>query len=93
MAGALYCCANASGPLQGNEAERGSAGYAKVVGPVGHRLGEIQGEVNRDGLGVRLRFGVRHGWGGGTGNRKQGKQLQWGGMERRECRQMYMKAT
>ena len=58
-------------------------GYAKVVGSVGHRLGECQGEGNGNGIGVRFR--VRHGGGGGKGNRKQGKRLKWGGMERSEC--------
>ena len=31
--------------------------------------------------------------GGGAGNRKQGKRLKWGGMERSECIRMGMKAT
>ena len=64
-----------------------------MVGPAGHRLGESQGEVNRDGIGVRLGFGVRHGGIGGAGHRNQGKRLQWGGMEQSECGCMDMKAT
>ena len=72
--------------MRGSEAERGSAGYAKVVGSVGHRLGEVQGKGNGDRIGVRFGFGIRHGGGGGAGNRKQGKRLKWGGMERSECR-------
>ena len=60
-------------------------GYAKVVGSVGHRPRESQGEGNGDEIGVRFGFGVRHGGGGGVGNRKQGKRLKWGGMEWGEC--------
>ena len=60
--------------------------YAKVVGSVGHRLGEGQGEGNGDRIGVRFGFRVRHGGGGGAGNRKQGKRLKWVRMGRSECR-------
>ena len=81
----------ASGTLPGNNAEKGSTGYTKVVGAVGHRPGEGQGEGNGNGIGVRLR--VRHGGGGGAGNRKQGKQLKWGRMEQSKCGRMGMKAT
>ena len=49
--------------MRGSEAERGSAGYAKVVGSDGNRLGKSQGKVNIDGIGVRFGFGVRHGGG------------------------------
>ena len=55
------------------------------MGPVGNRLGESEGKGNGDGIGVRLGFGVRHGGGGGAGNRKQGKRIKWGRMERSEC--------
>ena len=71
--------------MRGSEAERGSAGYAKVVIPVGNRLGKSQGKGKGDGIGVRFGLGVRHRGGSGAGNRKQGKQLKWGGMERGEC--------
>ena len=75
----------AYGPLLRSKAERGSGGYATVVGPVGNRLGKIQGKRNGDGIGVRFGFRVIHGGGGGAGNRNQGKRLKWGGMERSEC--------
>ena len=77
--------------MKGSDKERGSAGYTKVVGSVGHRLGEGQGKENGNRIGVRL--GVRHGGGGGAGNRKQGKRIKWGGMERSECGRMGMTAT
>ena len=72
--------------MQRIEAERGSAGYNKVVGTVGHRLGEAQGEGNGDGIGVRFGFRVRHGGGGGAGKIKQGNRIKWGGMEWSKCR-------
>ena len=80
---AVYCYATASGPLQGGDAERRSAGDTEVVGAEGHRLGEGQGEGSGNRIGVRLR--ERHGGGVGAGNRKQGKRLKWGGIERGEC--------
>ena len=58
---AVYCYATASGPLQGSDEDRGIAGCTKVVGSVGHRLGEGQGKGNGNGIGVRI--GVRHGGG------------------------------
>ena len=75
---AVYCYTTASG--------RGSAGNTKVVGSDGHRLGEGQGEGSGNGISVRI--GDGHGGGGGAVNRKQGKRLKWGGMERSECGRM-----
>ena len=80
---AVYCYATASGTLRGGDTERGSAGNTEVVVSDGYRLGEGQGEVSGNGIGVRL--GDRHGGGGGARNRKQGKRLKWGGMERSKC--------
>ena len=88
---AVYCYATASGPLQGGDAQRGSAGNTEVVGPDGHRLGEGQGEGNGNGIGVRI--GDRHGGGGGAGHRKQGKRIKWGRMERSECGRMGSTST
>ena len=44
-----------------------------MVGPAGHRLGESQGGGNRDGIGVRLGFGVIHGGGRRDGTHKAGQ--------------------
>ena len=46
------------------------------MGTVGHRLGEVQGEGNVNGIGVRLR--VRHGGGGRRGKHKVGQAAQVG---------------
>ena len=48
----VYCYATASGPLQGGDAERGSAGNTEVVGSDEHRLGEGQGKGNGNGISV-----------------------------------------
>ena len=80
---AVYCYATASGPLRGGDAERGSAGNTEVVGSDGNIMGEGQGKGSGNVIGVQL--GDRHGGGGGEGNRKHGKRLKWGGMERSEC--------
>ena len=77
--------------MRGGDKERGSEGYTKVVGTVDHRLGEGQGKGNGNGIDVRI--GVRHERGGGARNRKQGKRLKWGGMERSECGRMEMNTT
>ena len=56
------------------------------MGAEGHILGEGQGEGSGNKIGVRL--GDRHGGEGSSGNRKQGKWLNWGVMERDECGRM-----
>ena len=68
--------------MQGGDAERGGAGNNEVVGPDGNRLREGKSEGSGNGI------GDRHGGGGDAGHRKLGKRLEWGGMERSECRQM-----
>ena len=83
---AVYCYATASGPLQGGDAERGSAGNTEVVGSDGHRLVEGKGEGSGNGIGVRI--GDRLGGGGVLRHRNKDKQIKWGGMERSECGQM-----
>ena len=83
---AVYCNATASGPLRGGDAARKGEGNNEMVGSEGNRLGEGKSEWSGDFIGVRIRD--RHGRGGDTGCRKQGKRLEWGGMERSECRRI-----
>ena len=77
---AVYCYANASGPLRGGEAERGGVGNNEVVGPDVYRLGEGKGEGSGNVIGVQV--GDIHGEGRCVGHRKQGKRIKWGRMER-----------
>ena len=86
---AVHCKATASGPLRGGDAARRDEGNNEMVGPEGNRLGEGKSEGSGDGIGVRIRD--RHGRGGNTGRRKQGKRLEWSGMDRSECRRMVRK--
>ena len=65
---------------------RRGKGNSEVVGPEGNRPGEGKSEGRGYGIGVRM--GDRHGRGGDTGLQKQGKRIEWGGMERSECRRM-----
>ena len=60
----------------------GGEGDNEVVGPEGDRLGESKSEGGGDGI----RIGDRHGRGGGTEHSQWGERLEWGGMERSECR-------
>ena len=60
-----------------------------MVVPEGNILREGKSEGSRDGIGFQI--GDRHGSGGNTGRRKQGKRLKWDGMERSECRKMVRK--
>ena len=83
---AVYCYATASGTLQGGDTARRGAGNNEVVGPEVNKLGEVKSEGNGDV--IRVRIGDRHGGGGDVRRRKQGKRLEWGGMERSECRRM-----
>ena len=78
--------ATASGPLRVGDAVRRGKGNNEMVGPEGNRLVEGKSEGSGDGIGVRI--GDRNGRGGNMGRRKQGKRLEWGRMERRECRRM-----
>ena len=71
---------------KGGDAARRGEGNNEVVVPEGNKLGEGKIEGSGDGIGARI--GDRHGRGGETGRRTQGKRLEWGGMERRECRRM-----
>ena len=86
---AVHFNATVSGPLRGGDTARRGEGNNEMVVPEGNRLGEGKSEGSGDGVGVRI--GDRHGRGGNTGRRKQVKRLEWGGMERSECRQMVMK--
>ena len=81
----VHCNTTASGPLRGGDTVRRGEGN-KVVGPEGNRL--VEGKSEGSGDGIRVRIGDRHGRGGNTGRRKQGKRLEWGGMERNEFRRM-----
>ena len=86
---AVHCNVTDSGPLRGGDAARRGEGNNEMVGPEGNRLGEGKIEGSGDGIGVRI--GYRHGRGGNTGRRKQGKRLEWGGMERNKCRRIVRK--
>ena len=65
----------ASGPLRGDDTDRGGEGSNEVVGSEGDRLGESKSKGGRDG--IRIRIGDRHGRGGGTERRQWGEQLEW----------------
>ena len=75
----------------GDRNKRRSEGKTGVVVPEGNRLGEGKSEGSGDGIVVRI--GDRPGRGDDAGRRKQGKRLEWGGMERSECRQMVSNAN
>ena len=85
---AVHCDATASGTVRGGQSKGGSEGADEVLEPGRHRLGdgEVKGsgdrQYNRIGNGHGRRGGTR----GGTGGREQGERVQWGGMERGECR-------
>ena len=54
---AIHYNATASGPLRGNNTERGGEGHNEVVGPEENRLGE--GEIAGNGDIIGLRIGGR----------------------------------
>ena len=73
-----------SGPLRGDQTDRGGKGGNEVVVSEGDRLGESKSKGGGDGTIIII--GYRHGRGGGTYCRKWGERFEWGGMEWSECR-------
>ena len=71
----------ASGPLQGENTDKGGEVGNEVVGSEGDRLGESKSKGGGDGI----RIGDRHGRGGGTELRQWGERLEWVRMEWSEC--------
>ena len=76
--------------MRGGDAARRGEGNNEVVGPEGDIL--VEGKSKGSGDGIEVRSGYRHGRGGNVGRRQQGKRLEWGEMERSECRKMGSKA-
>ena len=69
---AIHCNTTASGPLRGDDTDRGGEGGNELVGSEGDRLGESKSKGGGDGS----RIGDRHGRVGGTDLRQWGERLE-----------------